>query len=133
MVMSRPACSCGINLYAALSVGMLAAVPALGNTGIVRHPDGTAGTITTIDDRTGVYFDSHGDTRPLILPGGMMSDPHGGTPPSAVAPSFGTPSPPSHLTPAPILPFHPNRPLMPPPAVVPPPATGSFGSGGVPR
>jgi hypothetical protein len=29
---------------------------------------------------------------------------------------FGSPSPPNHITPAPVLPFHPNRPLMPSPS-----------------
>jgi hypothetical protein len=47
---------------------------------------------------------------------------------------FGTPTPPNSLTPAPLLPFNPNRPLMPtpstPPASAPPPGSGGGSSSG---
>jgi hypothetical protein len=35
---------------------------------------------------------------------------------------LGVPSPPHQLTPAPLLPFHPNRPLMPSPTIPPTPS-----------
>ena len=51
-----------------------------------------------------------------------------GQPSARSATPFGSPSPPNQLTPAPVLPFHPNRPLMPPSsAPVPYPGGGRLG------
>ena len=55
-------------------------------------------------------------------------DPNDAGRPSAGTP-FGEPSAPSHLTPPPVLPFNPNRALMPSPSSPSPSAPGFSGGG----
>ena len=107
----------------------------LAEVSLVQHRDRTAGTITHLGDDTGIHSDSHRNTGPVTSSGGLLpplSGPHENTQSGSVTP-FGTPAPPSNLTPAPVLPFHPNRPLAPlqpsAPSSTPPPGLGSFNGG----
>jgi hypothetical protein len=107
---------------------------AAADASIVQRSDGTAGTITHLGDDTGIYSDAHGNTGPLINPGNpapASGGPHGDATAGHLTP-FGTPAPPSNLTPAPVLPFNPNRSLAPPQPLAPSTASPSFGpsSGG---
>ena len=109
----------------------------LAEVGVIRHSDGTAGIITHLGDDVGIYSDSHGNSGPIMNPGSPPSfsgGPHGDTTAGANT-VFGTPPPPSNLTPAPILPMNPNRPLLPqqsipPSSSVPPSGFGSSGGSG---
>lgn len=75
-------------------------------------------------------------TQSLTAPGGIRpgddarvpapAGPQGPLPPRTTTP-FGAPSPPNQLTPAPVLPFHPNRPLMPSPSAPAPYSGGGHG------
>lgn len=106
---------------------------------VVQSSDGTTGTITHLGDSYSIYSDSHGNTGAITnLGGGFQSysftSPQGGTTTGTIT-TFGSPEPPSNLTPAPVLPFNPNGTLMPQPRVapvVPFPSggTSSFGSSG---
>jgi hypothetical protein len=73
----------------------------------------------------------------LTAPGGIRPEgdarvpapavPHGPLP--RTTSPFGGPSPPNQLTPAPVLPFHPNRPLMPSPSAPAPYYSGGGHAG----
>jgi hypothetical protein len=107
---------------------------AAADVSVVQRSDGTAGTITHLGDNVGIYSDAHGNTGPVINPSGPVPSaggPHGDTATERITP-FGTPAPPSNLTPAPVLPFNPNRPLVPPQPSAPSTPPPSFGpsSGG---
>jgi hypothetical protein len=106
---------------------------------VFQSSDGTSGTITHLGDSFSIYSDSHGNTGTITnLGGGFQSysftSPLGGTTTGTIT-TFGTPEPPSNLTPAPVLPFTPNGTLMPQPRVAPvvtfsSGGTSSFGSAG---
>lgn len=102
----------------------------LAESGVVRNRDGTSSRLSPLGDNTGIYSDPHGNQTIVIKPGtecpiGLR--PHGDIE-SGNRSSFGTPLPPNNLTPAPVLPFHPNRALSPPPSSQSPAGgTGRFG------
>ena len=84
---------------------------------VFQGSDGTSGTITHLGDSVSIYSDSHGNTGTITnLGGGFQSfsftGPQGGTMTGTIT-TFGSPEPPNNLTPAPVLPFNPNRTLMP--------------------
>ncbi len=99
---------------------------------IFQGSDGTSGTITDLGNDFRIYSDSHGNSG---------TTPQGQKKSGSIA-TFGTPSPPNNLTPAPVLPFNPHGPLMPREQVAPvvpftpsSPASpnsnwGTFGNGG---
>lgn len=106
-----------IRYAAALCLLCLMTAPSLteAETSVLRHRDGTSGLITPLGEDAGIYSDAHGNTGPVTglgTPASPILAPHGDTKSSSITP-FGTPMPPSNLTPAPVMPFHPNRPLMP--------------------
>lgn len=86
-------------------------------SGVVLNRDGTSGRLSPLGNDLGIYSTPHGDHTIITKPGtespiGLR--PHGETE-SGNRSSFGTPLPPNNLTPAPVLPFSPNRALSPPP------------------
>lgn len=103
---------------------------------VVRQSDGTAGTLTHLGEDIGIRADAHGETGPTSGPinsSTISGGPHGSAASGAVT-TFGTPTPPNQLTPAPVLPMNPNRPMLPqqpsaPPSSVSPPAFGATGGG----
>jgi hypothetical protein len=110
----------------------LAADSTQAEVALVQSPHGISGTITDLGNGVGIQSDPHGQggtfSTPIEPTVPLSPGPHGDVNQRAVTP-FGSPSPPSQMTPPPVLPFHPNRPLMPspsaPPTVLPP--TGSQG------
>jgi hypothetical protein len=91
-----------------------------GSAGRIESLDGTQGVTPSVNEPG-----SASERRPLshgesYLPLGM---PQGDASPRTTTP-FGGPFPPNQLTPAPLLPFNPNRSLM-PSASAPPPYSGS--------
>jgi hypothetical protein len=108
---------------------VLSAGIGLAESRIVQNRDGTSGRLSHLGDDIGIYSDPHGNQTIVTKPGteGPMGlRPHGETE-SGNRSSFGTPLPPNNLTPAPILPFSPNRALS--PAAPPNGYTPSSGSG----
>lgn len=107
---------------------------AVAEVSIVQRSGGTAGTMTHLGDETHIYPDAHGNTGPVAdptRPAPIFGGPHGETAAGPLTP-YGTPAPPSGLTPAPILPFSPNRALVPPPPAAPsitPPGAGPSSGG----
>lgn len=86
-------------------------------TSVFQSSDGTSGTITHLGDTFSIYSDSHGNQGTITNFGnGFQSysfkSPQGGTTTGSIT-TFGTPTPPSNLTPPPVLPFTPNGILMP--------------------
>jgi hypothetical protein len=84
---------------------------------------GNAGPVEPLDGMQGITSASsvpaHGSERGPLLPvhpSSALMLPHG-DPPSR----FGSPMPPNQLTPAPLLPFNPNRSLVPAPSAPPHP------------
>ena len=82
----------------------------------VQNRDGTSGRLSHLGDDIGSYSDPHGNHTIVTKPGtespiGLR--PHGESE-SGNRSAFGTPLPPNNLTPAPVLPFNPNRALSPP-------------------
>lgn len=102
----------------------------LAESGIVRNRDGTSGRLSPLGEDTGIYSDPHGNRTIITKPGAESPvglRPHGDLE-NGNRSSFGTPLPPNNLTPSPVLPFHPNRALSPPPSSQPPAGgTGRFG------
>lgn len=114
------------------SLWALSAGVALAEVRVIQRGDGTSGTITHLGDNVGIYSDAQGNTGPVISPNGLAPSsggPHGDTAPGHRTP-FGTPAPPSNLTPAPVLPFNPNRPLVPQQPSAPSTAPGLGSSSG---
>jgi hypothetical protein len=110
----------------------LAADSTQAGVALMQSSHGISGTIADLGNGVGIQSDPHGQggefSTPLERTVPLPPGPHGELNQRAVTP-FGSPLPPSQMTPAPILPFQPNRPLVPspttPPAVLPP--TGSQG------
>lgn len=102
----------------------------LAESGVVRNRDGISGRLSPLGDDIGIYSDPHGNQTIVAKPGSESPvglRPHGDIE-SGNRSSFGTPLPPNNLTPAPVLPFHPNRALSPPPSrQAPAGGTGRFG------
>jgi hypothetical protein len=103
---------------------------------VFQSSDGTSGTITQLGDNFAIYSDSHGNTGTITgLGGGIQSYSFmspGGDMTTGTISTFGSPTPPNNLTPAPVLPFNPNGPLMPQQRIAPvvPFSPGpAFGSG----
>ena len=93
-------------------------------TGGFSHA-GNEGRIEPLDGMHSLGVASTGKEHPQAPQGVAPNDagrPSAGTP-------FGEPLPPSHLTPAPVLPFNPNRALMPSPHSPSPSAPGFPGGG----
>jgi hypothetical protein len=89
--------------------------------------------MTHLGDNVGIYSDAHGNAGPVIDPSNpapSSGGPHGDTATGRITP-FGTPAPPSNLTPAPVLPLRPNQPPAPlqslPPPIAPPGSSSSSG------
>ncbi|MEQ1795397.1 MAG: hypothetical protein ABL970_14540 [Nitrospira sp.] len=113
--------------WLALSSGI-----SLTESGVIRNRDGTSGRVSHLGDDIGIYSDPHG-TRTIVTKPGTDSpvglQPHGETE-NGNRTTFGTPLPPNNLTPAPVLPFNPNRALSPPQAPnyqTPPGGSGRVG------
>lgn len=101
----------------------------LAGSGLVRNQDGTNGRLSPLGDDIGTYADPHGNHTIVTKPGTETPvglGPHGDIE-SGNRSSFGTPMPPNHLTPAPVLPFNPNRALSPTPLPNPQPAPDGTG------
>lgn len=99
--------------WLALSAGVSQA-----ESGVIQNRDGSSGRLSHLGDDIGIYSDPHGNHTIVTKPGAENSlglRPHGETE-SGNRSAFGTPLPPNNLTPAPILPFHPNRALSPAPS-----------------
>lgn len=104
--------------------------PGFAQAEIIESPHGVRATIAEFGNSAGLRSDPHGQsgssaasTEPSApLPPG----PHGEVNQPIVTP-FGSPQPPNQLTPAPVMPFHPNRPLLP----APPPAPSAVPNSGV--
>ena len=98
----------------------------------IQNQDGTSGRLSHLGDDIGIYSDPHGNQTIVTKPGtespiGLR--PHGETE-SGNRSAFGTPLPPNNLTPAPVLPFNPNRalsPATPPNGYTPSSGGGRFG------
>lgn len=90
-------------------------------------------TIAELGNGAGIRSDPHGQSGSSVastessapLPPG----PHGEVNQRIMTP-FGSPQPPNQLTPAPVMPFHPNRPLLPAPSPAPSAVPNSGISGG---
>lgn len=86
------------------------AAPGQAEPAVVRQHDGTGGTLSPLGENTSIYPDAHGTVgithQGSGVPSHSFSSPHGATP-GSVTP-FGTPVPPNHLTPAPVLPLSPR-------------------------
>ena len=109
---------------------------AAGEVSVFRGQDGTSGTITDLGGGMGIYSDSHGTFGPAQERGNPQSTltlPPG-QPTQGTRTPFGTPVPPSNITPAPVLPFHPHSPMIPGPGSAPSvpfaPGVNSSGSSG---
>lgn len=91
----------------------------LAGSGVGQHRDDTSGRLSHLGDDIGIYSKSH-DTRTIVTkpgterPIGLRPHAEHGEMESGNRSSFGTPLPPNNLTPAPVLPFNPNRALSPP-------------------
>lgn len=94
----------------------LAAGPGQAEVRVVQSPDGAAGTIADLGNGVGIQSDPHGRggirVAPAEGPALLSPGPHGDLNQRTVTP-FQSLAPPNQLTPAPVLPFHPNRPLVP--------------------
>jgi hypothetical protein len=106
-----------LQIAAVIMLSMMPLSVATSEVSLFRGQDGTSGTITDLGGGTGIYSDSHGTFGPIQDRGASQSTltlPPGQSPQGTRTP-FGTPPPPSNLTPAPVLPFQPHSPIMPGP------------------
>lgn len=109
-------------------LGIIASVLLTAGTGwaqisVFQGSDGTSGTIVDLGNGFRTYSDSHGNSGTIIDLGGgfqtyQFSSPQGGSQSGTIT-TFGSPTPPSGITPAPILPFTPHSPVMPREQVAP--------------
>ena len=98
-------------------VVLLSAGPAWAQISVVQGSDGTSGTIVDLGNGFRTYSDSHGNTGTMIDFGSglqtyQFTSPQGGGQSGTIT-TFGSPTPPSGITPPPILPFTPHSPIMP--------------------
>lgn len=104
-----------LQIAAVIALSMMPLSAATGEISLFRGRDGTGGTIADPGGGTGIYSDSHGTFGPVQVrsdsPSTLTLPP--GQPAQGARTPFGTPPPPSNLTPAPVLPFQPHAPLMP--------------------
>lgn len=111
----------------------LAAGPTSAEVRIIQSPDGLQGTVADPGNGVGIRSDPHGRRDVLVAPLDsaipLSPGPHGDLHRQTVTP-FQTPPPPNQLTPAPVLPFQPNRPPAPIPSTPPSAAPHPGGSGG---
>ena len=92
------------------------------HTGRIEPPDGFVASPGRSEMRQ-----ERGPLVPEVPEAPSTVIPYGQAPPRSATP-FASPFPPNHLTPSPVLPFHPNRPLMPPSSSpVPYPGGGRLG------
>lgn len=96
--------------WLALSAGV-----SQGESGAIQNRDNTSSRLSHLGDDIDIYSVPHGNHTFVRKPGvesllGLR--PYGETE-SGNRSAFDTPLPPNNLTPAPILPFHPNRALSP--------------------
>ncbi|MBI4402005.1 MAG: hypothetical protein HY581_10285 [Nitrospirae bacterium] len=117
---------------------LIGASPAAAQISIIQGSDGTSGTIVDLGNGFRTYSDSHGNSGTIIDFGGglqtyQFSSPRGQSQSGSIL-SFGEPTPPQGITPAPILPFTPHGPIMQRGSVVPVvpmvPLTPGSGAGG---
>lgn len=107
----------------------LSAVIGLAESRTVQNHDGTSGRLSHLGDDIGLSSDPHGNRNIVTKPGTespVRLQPHSETEIQNRS-AFGTPLPPNNLTPAPVLPFNPNRAVF--PAAPPNRQTPSSGSG----
>ena len=115
---------------------VLATGPVPAEVRVIQSPNGRGGTIADLGNGAGIQSDTHGQGGTGVAspesPAPLSNDPRGNPNQRLVTP-FQSPSPPNQLTPAPLLPYHPNRPLMPstsaPPPITPNPSPGRGQSG----
>ena len=103
--------------------GLLTAGTGWAQISVFQGSDGTSGTIVDLGNGFRTYSDSHGNSGTIIDLGGgfqtyQFSSPQGGSQSGTIT-TFGPPTPPSGITPAPILPFTPHSPVMPREQVAP--------------
>ncbi len=103
--------------------GLLTAGTGWAQISVFQGSDGTSGTIVDLGNGFRTYSDSHGNSGTIIDLGGgfqtyQFSSPQGGSQSGTIT-TFGSPTPPSGITPAPILPFTPRSPVMPREQVAP--------------
>jgi len=96
---------------------MLSAGLARAQISVFQGSDGTSGTVVDLGNGFRTYSDSHGNTGTIIDLGSgfqtyQFTSPQGGAQSGTIT-TFGSPTPPSGITPAPILPFTPHSPVMP--------------------
>jgi len=104
--------------YLILLAGITLAESSLAENSVIRNRDGTSGRLSHLGEDIGTYSDPHGNHTVVTKPGTespLGLRPHGEVE-NGNRSSFGTPLPPNNLTPAPVLPFNPNRALSPPPS-----------------
>ena len=114
---------------------MLSAGLAWAQISVFQGSDGTSGTVVDLGNGFRTYSDSHGNTGTIIDLGSgfqtyQFTSPQGGAQSGTIT-TFGSPTPPSGITPAPILPFTPHSPVMPREQmapVAPSAPTSTFGS-----
>lgn len=127
-------------LYVILVMALLliGASPAAAQISIIQGSDGTSGTIVDLGNGFRTYSDSHGNTGTIMDLGGgfqtyQFSGPRGQSQSGSIL-SFGQPTSPQGITPAPILPFTRRGPIMQRGSVAPVipmgPLTPGLGPGG---
>jgi hypothetical protein len=100
---------------------------------IIDSPHRIRATIAELGNGAGIRSDPHGQGGSSVastessVP--LPPAPHGEVNQQIVTP-FGSPQPPNQLTPAPVMPFHPNRPLLPAPSPAPSAVPNSGVGGG---
>jgi hypothetical protein len=108
-----------------LTLLLTVAVSRAEHTGRIEPLDGSHGVVAS--PGRSEMRQQRGPLVPEVPEALSTAIPYGQAPARSATP-FGSPSPPNQLTPAPVLPFHPNRPLMPPSsAPVPYPGGGRLG------
>jgi len=96
--------------------------PALAQAEIIESPHGIRATIAELGDGAGIRSELHGQggsgvaSTESSVP--LPPESHGEVN-QRIMTLFGSPQPPNQLTPAPVMPFHPNRPLLPAPSPTP--------------
>lgn len=101
---------------------MLTPAFALAEVAVIESPHGRAGTIAELGNGAGIRSVPHGNDGSSVAPtesaAPVSPGPHDAVNQRILTP-FGSPQPPNQLTPAPVMPFHPNRPLLPSPSPSP--------------